>query len=282
MQKQLDLYKNATEELLPIDIDEIILNNWFDDKFIPTVKPDGFTGYYTGRYFYQGNQKPDMSIPVLLIKENASEDQDDDKYIKVRRDASDQYTPRNYTVYKAVAYTTDGRLIYAMVDPKGNKFPRDVIYEMRRDDSDYKESATVAAHSAAFTESIMITKQAMGVAGSNLADILRDFVGELKKAERGTAFALLDLFTKDSTLKDLIADAADLYSGITAEESRDIASTKQEAEDKNTSVYVPIINQEDVDIRKQLSLPESIDSMSKDNIISNLADLGKKLREKNC
>lgn len=271
MQKQLDLYKNATEELLPIDIDEIILNNWFDDKFIPTVKPDGFTGYYTGRYFYQGNQKPDMSIPVLLIKENASEDQDDDKYIKVRRDASDQYTPRNYTVYKAVAYTTDGRLIYAMVDPKGNKFPRDVIYEMRRDDSDYKESATVAAHSAAFTESIMITKHAMGVAGSNLADILRDFVGELKKVERGTAFALLDLFTKDATLKDLIANAADLNSGITAEEARDIANTKQEAEQNNIPTYKPALiaieNQLGPDV--ELDIWAGKDSENKE--LSNLA-----------
>lgn len=270
MQKQLDLYKNATEELLPIDIDEIILNNWFDDKFIPTVKPDGFTGYYTGRYFYQGNQKPDMSIPVLLIKENASEDQDDDKYIKVRRDASDQYTPRNYTIYKAVAYTTDGRLIYAMVDPKGNKFPRDVIYEMRRDDSDYKESATVAAHSAAFIESIMITKQAMGVAGSNLADILRDFVGELKKVERGTAFALLDLFTKDATLKDLIANAADLFSGITVEESRDIANTKQEAEQNGIATYKPIQASEEIFLELQHGIKSSSSVEQRCNILKQL------------
>jgi hypothetical protein len=146
MQNQLQLYQNSREEL-PLDIHEIILNNWFDDKFVPSAKIDNFYGYYTGRYYYQGNQAPEMTIPIMLFTKNKDGIDHNDRYIKVRRNSFDPHTPRRYTVYRAIAETSDGSVIYVMVDPKGNKFPRDVIYEMRRNDSDTKESTTVAAFS---------------------------------------------------------------------------------------------------------------------------------------
>ena len=48
MQDMLYEYQTATTEL-PIDVQEIIMNNWFDDKFIPTVYTnENWIGYYTG------------------------------------------------------------------------------------------------------------------------------------------------------------------------------------------------------------------------------------------
>jgi len=139
MQDQLELYQNSTDEL-PINVEEIILNNWFDDKFIPTIKADGVffeaKGYYTGRYYYEGRNAPEVSIPIMLIKENADIEQfSDEEYIKIKRNCSDPHSPRNYTIYKKLSYTTNGKLIYVMVDPKGNKFPHDTVYEMRRSDA---------------------------------------------------------------------------------------------------------------------------------------------------
>jgi len=150
------------------NVEEIILNNWFDDKFIPTIKPDSTFfkahGYYTGRYYYEGRNAPEVSIPILLIKDNADiENFSDEKYIKIKRNCTDPHSQRNYTIYKAISYTTDGKLIYAMVDPKGNKFPHDTVYEMRRSDAAVQESTAIAGLSAQFTESVMIAKQAMGV-----------------------------------------------------------------------------------------------------------------------
>lgn len=209
MQDQLYMYQTSREEL-PIDVNEIILNNWFDDKFIPTVKSDGFHGYYTGRYYYQGNQKPEVVVPIMLIKDHADPSmQDDDKYIKVFRNSTDPHTPRRYTIYKAVSYTTDGKLIYVMVDPKGNKFPRDVIYEMRRSDNPVQESVAIAAFSRNFTETVKVISEAMGSTGKDLSQIFADFISKLRdNGDVGTAIAMLDLATKDTTLKDLLKSAA--------------------------------------------------------------------------
>ena len=216
MQDQLELYQNSTDEL-PINIEEIILNNWFDDKFIPTIKADGIffraKGYYTGRYYYEGRNAPKVSIPIMLIKENADIEQfSDEEYIKIKRNCSDPHSPRNYTIYKKLSYTTNGKLIYVMVDPKGNKFPHDTVYEMRRNDADIQESTAIAAISAQFTESMMIAKQAMGIQGNSVSDIMTAFLGKLSAANNvGTEMAMINAFTKDPVLAELMKDAAGIH-----------------------------------------------------------------------
>lgn len=216
MQNQLELYQNSTEEL-PINVEEIILNNWFDDKFIPTIKLDGVmfkaTGYYTGRHYYEGRNAPEVSMPILLIKENADiEDFSDEEYIKIKRDCVDPHSPRNYTLYKKVSYTTDGKLIYAMVDPKGNKFPHDVIYEMRRNDASIQESTAIAGISAQFSESIIVASSAMGIKGGSVSDIISKFVGMLKATDNiGTGMAMINAFTEDPVLAKLLKDAAGIH-----------------------------------------------------------------------
>ena len=216
MQDQLELYQNSTDEL-PINVEEIILNNWFDDKFIPTIKADGIffraKGYYTGRYYYEGRNAPEVSIPIMLIKENADIEQfSDEEYIKIKRNCSDPHSPRNYTIYKKLSYTTNGKLIYVMVDPKGNKFPHDTVYEMRRNDASIQESTAIAGISAQFTESMMIAKQAMGIQGNSVSDIMTAFLGKLSAANNvGTEMAMINAFTKDPVLAELMKDAAGIH-----------------------------------------------------------------------
>ena len=245
MQDQLELYQNSTDEL-PINIEEIILNNWFDNKFIPTIKPNDVffeaKGYYTGRTYYEGKNAPEVSIPIMLIKENADIEQfSDEQYIKIKRNCSDPHSPRNYTIYKKLSYTTNGKLIYVMVDPKGNKFPHDTVYEMRRNDADIQESTTIAAISAQFTESIMIAKQAMGIQGNSVSDIITAFLGKLSAANNvGTEMAMINAFTKDPVLAELMKDAAGIHLAEDgAVEIEQPAQNKQEAEQTGAKTYKP-------------------------------------------
>ena len=248
MQNQLELYQTTEDEMPGFNVEEIILNNWFDDKFIPTIKPDSpffkAHGYYTGRHYYEGRNAPEVSIPILLIKDNADiENFSDEKYIKIKRNCTDPHSQRNYTIYKAISYTTDGRLIYAMVDPKGNKFPRDVVYEMRRNDSNVQESTAIAGLSAQFTESVMIAKQAMGVQGSSISDIIDKFIAKLKDSGVGTVVAMINAFTKDPVLKSILESTTGLHTGdikLDEEIPNDtIAQNKQEAEETGAKTYKP-------------------------------------------
>jgi hypothetical protein len=245
MQNQLELYQSSTDEL-PINIEEIILNNWFDDKFIPTIKLDGLmfkaTGYYTGRHYYEGRNAPEVSMPILLIKENADiEDFSDEEYIKIKRDCVDPHSPRNYTLYKKISYTTDGKLIYAMIDPKGNKFPHDVVYEMRRNDASIQESTVIAGISAQFSESIMIASQAMGINGGSVSDIISKFVGMVKATnDVGTGMAMINTFTQDRVLVELLKNAAGIHlaeDGVV--EAERPAQNRQEAEETGARTYEP-------------------------------------------
>lgn len=228
MQNQLELYQTTEDEMPGFNVEEIILNNWFDDKFIPTIKPDSpffkAHGYYTGRYYYEGRNAPEVSIPILLIKDNADfENFSDEKYIKIKRNCTDPHSQRNYTIYKAISYTTDGKLIYAMVDPKGNKFPHDTVYEMRRSDAAVQESTAIAGLSAQFTESIMIAKQAIGIQGNSVSTVISEFIGKLKATNNiGTQMAMINAFTTDPVLIDIIKNATGIH---LAEDALDAYST---------------------------------------------------------
>jgi hypothetical protein len=99
-----------------------------------------------------------------------------------------------------------------MVDPKGNKFPHDTVYEMRRNDASIQESTAIAGISAQFTESMMIAKQAMGIQGNSVSDIITAFLGKLSAAnDVGTEMAMINAFTKDPVLAELMKDAAGIH-----------------------------------------------------------------------
>lgn len=120
-----------------IDLDDVILNNWQNDQFVPTYRIDDkaeaqkLTPIYTnGRHTYgypvviQGMnlEKPTdknhrAKINVVIDLEKAPQ------YIKIARDYKHRNSQRQYSIYKfhSVAQTADGIRypIYVKVEPKG-------------------------------------------------------------------------------------------------------------------------------------------------------------------
>ena len=222
----------------PIAIDEIILNNWHDNRFVPVVKDEGFNKYYTGRPYNTPEAGPEVSIPIMLIKQNADpKGQTDDKYIKIRRSGSDPNSTRAYTIYKAVSYTTSGKLIYVMIDPKGNSFPQgNTIYEMRRRDSQSRESASIASVSRDFTMSIMVARDALNIEQNSIADIIRAFINTVQaRTDIGEKATLLDLFTKDKELRKILDDAT--IFGISDENTIEYGSLNPEEQVSSVKFY---------------------------------------------
>lgn len=120
-----------------IDLDDVILNNWQNDQFVPRYRIDDKAGaqkltpiYTNGRHTYgypvviQGMnlEKPTdknhrAKINVVIDLEKAPQ------YIKIARDYKHRNSQRQYSIYKfhSVAQTADGIRypIYVKVEPKG-------------------------------------------------------------------------------------------------------------------------------------------------------------------
>jgi len=112
-----------------VDIDDIILNNWFNGSFIPTIyekdretKADNFIGIYDH-----------TSYPLLIAglkygKEGLTPTIEGivPRFIKIprRKDTIGKESQRRYTVYKLYGYGRRGNIeypIYIKVNPKGNQ-----------------------------------------------------------------------------------------------------------------------------------------------------------------
>lgn len=120
-----------------IDLDDVILNNWQNDQFVPRYRIDDKAGaqkltpiYTNGRHTYgypvviQGMnlEKPTdknhrAKINVVIDPEKAPQ------YIKIARDYKHRNSQRQYSIYKfhSCAQTADGTRypIYVKVEPKG-------------------------------------------------------------------------------------------------------------------------------------------------------------------
>ena len=139
-------------------IDDIILNNWTDNQFIPTVKIDkGFESYYAGRAYtdiINGKQvAPQTDVPVML---KCDPNTANSRFIKINR-AHDKESQRSVAIYKKVKVgqkeikNTDenGKIVsveylpvnvYVLTEPKGQNFGgKNKIYEYGREDSVTKE-----------------------------------------------------------------------------------------------------------------------------------------------
>lgn len=140
-------------------MEDIILNNWTDNQFIPTVSlGEGFESYYTGRPYIDvvnGQQvAPQVDIPIIIkcnsLKANS-------KFIKINR-MHDKESQRSVAIYKKVKigrkkveykdnegethYSYEDINIYVLTNPKGQNFGnRNRIYEYGREDSTSKETA---------------------------------------------------------------------------------------------------------------------------------------------
>lgn len=209
MQDQLEMYQNESDQMISIDPEEIILNNWHDNKFIPVVDvTEGYNKYYSGRHWADTTSRPEVAIPVILVKQDTDK-ATDDRYIKVRRTGANPHSSRNYTIYKAVAYTTSDKLIYVMVDPKGNSFPGNTLYEMRRNDSVERESSSIAKRGKkGFADFIRAASGTVDIENVSIADVIDNFINTVRaKDDIGKRAALLEMFVQDKELRDILEDA---------------------------------------------------------------------------
>lgn len=152
----LNDYKSDNIFLSPEDIEDIILNNWWDENMVPTfsvTKPDGRTQFTTMTSSASGG------IPLILSasytsKKGIGYTMKSDKcprYIKMARPSANPSSmntingQRGFIIYKHVAdgTATNGTRfpIYQIVDPKGTKFNGgETIYEYERSDSEENEA----------------------------------------------------------------------------------------------------------------------------------------------
>lgn len=139
MQQTLIDFQNNHSGFTFSDFDDIILNNWHDDRFVPTVYP-----FRKGvKQFEEWSSHPTQGFPIVLGGINANGEAFDSNalYIKMKRYhiGGTVNGQRDYTIYRRFGFGVRQVLagvdkngqqifnsvtypIYVMVDPKGVKF----------------------------------------------------------------------------------------------------------------------------------------------------------------
>lgn len=194
-----------------IDLDDVILNNWQNDQFVPRYRVDDkaeqqkLTPIYTdGRNTYgypvviQGmniekstdkNQMPKVNVVIDPTKAP--------QYIKITRDYKHRNSQRQYSIYKfhSVAQTADGIRypIYVKVEPKGITIKSSggtyMVTEYGRSDRlDKAENSTISELFELLYTAQNFQDQLRGMPKSDLRDsnILQDLrrFAELDMAEK--------------------------------------------------------------------------------------------------
>jgi hypothetical protein len=115
METKLANYQQMTSA--GINIDDIILNNWTDEQFIPTVKLNDVQTFYAGKpgYTVVNGQvvRPNTDIPIIIKTKSSSPS----RFIKIQR-SYDPESQRSVAIYKRVKVSGEGS-VYVLVDPKG-------------------------------------------------------------------------------------------------------------------------------------------------------------------
>jgi hypothetical protein len=138
MEQKLENYRNMTGS--GFNVDDVILNNWTDEQFIPTVTTQDVDTFYSGQPGYtvvNGRQvNPNTDIPIII----RTKTKNPSRFVKIRR----QYDPesqRSVAIYKRVKVSGDGS-VYVLVDPKGQNFGgKNKIFEYGRSDASVREAA---------------------------------------------------------------------------------------------------------------------------------------------
>lgn len=211
-----EFIRNKLDELngygeTKIDLDDVILNNWQNDQFVPRYRVDDkaeqqkLTPIYTdGRNTYgypvviQGmniekpadkNHMPKVNVVIDPTKAP--------QYIKITRDYKHRNSQRQYSIYKfhSVAQTADGIRypIYVKVEPKGITIKSSggtyMVTEYGRSDRlDKAENSTIPELFELLYTAQNFQDQLRGMPKSNLRDsnILQDLrrFAELDMAEK--------------------------------------------------------------------------------------------------
>lgn len=218
MKSYAEFIRNKLDELngydeTKIDLDDVILNNWQNDQFVPRYRVDDkaeqqkLTPIYTdGRNTYgypvviQGmniekpadkNHMPKVNVVIDPTKAP--------QYIKITRDYKHRNSQRQYSIYKfhSVAQTADGIRypIYVKVEPKGITIKSSggtyMVTEYGRSDRlDKAENSTIPELFELLYTAQNFQDQLRGMPKSDLRDsnILQDLrrFAELDMAEKMT------------------------------------------------------------------------------------------------
>lgn len=216
MMSYTEFIRNRLDELnsygeAKIDLDDVILNNWQNDQFVPRYRIDDkaeaqkLTPIYTnGRHTY--------GYPVVIQGMNLEKPTDKNhrakinvvidpgkapQYIKIARDYKHRNSQRQYSIYKfhSVAQTVDGIKypVYVKVEPKGITIKSSggtyMVTEYGRSDRrDKAESSTIPELFELLYTAQNFQDQLRGVPDSKFKDsnILQDLrrFAELDMAEK--------------------------------------------------------------------------------------------------
>lgn len=195
-------FKNSTH-------DDIILNNWTDNQFIPTLMASDVESYYTGRTgidIINGKQVgPQTDIPIIIQCDNSTANS---RFVKINR-MHDKESQRSVAIYKKVRTgmkkvdkdITVPVNIYVLTDPKGQNFGgRNKIYEYGRSDATVSE----VTRQVKLNRDLVDIAELLGADTSSIESILDKFISfvESKKDKTGA----LD-FLKSNGIKGLLYEA---------------------------------------------------------------------------
>ena len=213
---------NQGQLLGDLDLDDVILNNWFDNDFVRTYylqnyksKKPNFIPWYRNKVT-NGEVEYRSSFPVMLAAlkvndENNLEPSIDPEnapmYIKIprRKDVQSQDSQRRFTVYKLIGIASkddykngviqEGNKypVYIKVNPKGNRLKGGFdITEYGRDDSIIKEYAPSQESIQNLYQSKLIEDSEIEVFRQTLGDQFADTIDDLNNEYFGTTYADLD------------------------------------------------------------------------------------------
>ena len=183
-----------------IDVDDIILNNWTDEQFIPTVKLENCDVFYTGRSSFEivkGNVvNPNTNTPLIILADASS------KYIKIQR-SYDPESQRSVAIYKRTK-TAQNKNVYVLVDPKGQNFGgKQKILEYGRWDSNISE----ANNQLKLNADLMMFAEMLGANTTSAESVLEKLISFVKgKQNKEAAREIVKSQVGENLLYDIVEE----------------------------------------------------------------------------
>lgn len=203
MEQKLENYRNMTDS--GFNIDDVILNNWTDEQFIPTITTQDVDTFYSGQSGYtvvNGRQvNPNTDIPIII----RTKTKNPSRFVKIRR----QYDPesqRSVAIYKRVKVSGDGS-VYVLIDPKGQNFGgKNKIFEYGRSDAGVREVAVQLN----LNPSLVAAAQTAGADMNSIESVLNSLIRfvDSKEDKRGAIDVLKNFGVKD-LLSEVIQENVD-------------------------------------------------------------------------
>lgn len=235
MEQKLANYQDMTA--IGLNIDDVILNNWTDEQFIPSINLSDVQTFYAGRSGYtivEGRQvNPNTDIPIILKTKSSSPS----RFVKINR-SYDPESQRSVAIYKRVKVSGEGS-VYVLVDPKGQNFGgKNKIYEFGRSDAKERE----VTKQLKLNSKLSTLAEALGADMSSIESVLNSLISFVdSKEDKKAAKDLLKSYGVTDVLYDIIEE--NILPEIPDEEQSyeaptpTTATTAEEAERRGESVF---------------------------------------------